>query len=395
MGFMTRRRIVALCLALLPAACGTQEDMSDEELATEAAESEVRYDHRGVMWHRLGETRGVGRVAAPEPITDEDIAAIEFAEIEQLAVADGIITEGPLTGYAFESSIGAFTDGALLDDDDGEWATGPLDPQLAADLIEAYEDEHGFEDPKSAGDFEEGALQKSVFGSDDRVRKTTSERNNFPFSAMLEYIIPLSAAECAAEGLSPGCASICTASLIDDQYAATNAHCVFSRSDDAWIYGDRTLSNGRSDRGYVCRNSTCVDVYTRYRSSNYDDGLFSDFTRDYALLKLNNDMPGANGNFVMSRLTSKSSIKAKRHYNYGYPGSKSPYGLWGMGCDIKYVGDERLGYKCDTSKGHSGGPVYYRNGSTRYQTAIHAGRSVSYNTGPMMGYLRGWFLSKM
>ena len=66
-----------------------------------------------------------------------------------------------------------------------------------------------------------------------------------------------------------------------------------------------------------------------------------------------------------------------------------------MGCDIKYVFNERLGYNCDTSGGHSGGPVYYRSGSTRYQTAIHSSGYLFYNTGPTMAYLRGWFLSKM
>ncbi|MFN3197085.1 MAG: trypsin-like serine peptidase [Bradymonadia bacterium] len=391
MGLFTRRRCLALLLALVPAACGTTEDFP-ETSDTE----ETRVDEQGVTWHRMGEIRGVSRMAETPTFTDEEIERIEFAEIEQWAMSEGIITEGPLTGYTFDASIGAFTDGAILDDDDGEWISGPIDPEVAVALITAYEDAHPLEDAKGSGDLEEhDVVSKTVFGSDDRVRKTTSERNNFPFSATLEYAIPLSDADCRAEGLSPGCQSTCTASLIDDRYAITGAHCVYSRRDDAWIYGGRSLANGRRDRGEVCRNSTCVNVYYRYMSPNYDDGLFSDFTRDYALLKLDSDFPGSNGFFVMSSLTSRSSIKAKRHYNYGYPADKSPFGLWGMGCDIKYVGDQRLGYKCDTSGGHSGGPVYYRNGSTRYQTAIHVGRSVSYNTGPMVGYLRAWFLSKM
>ena len=391
------RRILALSLAAASLTACEGEALTDPALGPDPAlstdQAQIQVDAHGVEWHRVGPTKAALRRDPIRALTDADIAAIEDLDVERRAVDEGLLFETP-SGQLVDPATGVFLTGAVLDDDSGEWVSPPLDPDRVAELLAAYDAAHGPE-PLGEADFESEGRPKSVFGSDDRIRKTTAEREDFPFSAVLEYTIPMSDAACAAEGAPPGCALLCTASLISAQYAATAAHCVYSRSDNGWIYGNRTLANGRDDRGQLCRNNTCVNVHSRWRSSDYDNGLVADFTEDYALLKLDNNMTGHNGTFTMSSLTDGGTIKAKRHYNYGYPGDGNPYGLWGMGCDIDYTGDQRLGYKCDTSEGHSGGPVYYRNGDTRYQTGIHAGRAVTYNTGPMMGHIRGWMLSKM
>lgn len=386
-----------ITLVALTAACESAPSTSEpqrvvRDVAGEAVEQTIRVLPNGRELVRQGDVRRVQRLAVAPPVTDAEIAAIEDARIERRAVRDGLLAFAPSGQYL--DPQGKLLVSVVSDFDDGEYVGAPVEGQEMAELRAAYDAGRPAETGKRApaGEAREigfEAAYKSVRGSDGRARKTTAERADFPFSAILEYQIPMSEDVCEEEGLDDGCYSSCTATLIDPTHATTAAHCVYSRSDDAWIYADD------GSRGVVCNASGCVDVVSRHKSGSYATTLFSDFSQDYAVLDLDASPPGYNGDFTLSTLDmdDKSTIKSKTHYNYGYPGDKSPFGLWGMSCSIDYVGDNRLGYACDTTGGHSGGPVYYRNGDTRYQTAIHAGAAVFHNTGPNIGEIRDWIIS--
>lgn len=386
------------CLAMVLLACEGAPAVGEPETRVRTDEGgatvveTVRLAPNGREFIRISGIRKVQRIAKAPPVTEAEIAAIEDAQAERAAVRAGLVGDAP-SGQALDLE-GKPLRGVISDFDDGEYYAAPQSEAERAELRAAYDAAHEPEGGAKGETIEVGAPKapartyKSVRGSDGRSRKTDAERADFPFSAILEYWIPMADDVCEDEGLETGCASICTATLIDPDHATTAAHCVYSRSDNAWIYADD------GSRGEVCNASGCVDVILRHKSDHYATTLFSDFSEDYAVLDLAGSPPGYNGDFTLSTydMGDGATIKSKTHYQYGYPADKATFGLWGMSCSIDYVGDDRLGYACDTSGGHSGGPVYYRNGDTRYQTAIHAGAAVFHNTGPNIGEIRDWII---
>lgn len=286
------------------------------------------------------------------------------------------------------------TGGAYLDVDDHLEYYAPPDPVLAARKRAEYDAR--FPEATEKGTVET-RRQAIVIGSDGRVARN---ENTDPYDMIVQYWIPLNNNQ----------ALTCTATMIGNRYASTAAHCVYDRGEDAWIYGNTSASTLaaaglQADRGFVCSGSgastTCIWVQARWRPSDFATTTFIQREHDYALLELNWDLGATTGTMALSSITSESSLKSLSHFNAGYPGEvdgNNVSGQWGMACDVKgTTSDGKLNHKCDTSDGHSGGPLYYWNStySRYYMTGIHSGNNGTSNTGPLVGEVRDWFTSKM
>jgi V8-like Glu-specific endopeptidase len=235
-------------------------------------------------------------------------------------------------------------------------------------------------------------VRRNIQGfTDDRTRVSTGSLGSGPYKYIGRYEIPV----------TTGTISTCTGTLVGSNYVAIAAHCVYDRHDDAWIYGyNSTLG---IYRGKFCINSVCANVTARKMSPGWAGASDLNFREhDYALLKLDTAMGTTNGTMGLSSITDDSTVRDLDARNHGYPGTtpdgstSSATNLWGMHCDITTAFTGRLAYNCDTTGGHSGGPVYYFNSNGSYYVlAVHSGPNVFDNTGARVSTVRSWFIDEM
>jgi V8-like Glu-specific endopeptidase len=284
---------------------------------------------------------------------------------------------------------------SVLDMDGGEFI-GAVDRARVAQNVAAY-DRTRAEGPVEARtrpavvSDPHGAFQNIQGFSDNRTRISTGSLDNAPYKYIGRYEIPVTA----------GTISTCTGTLIGSRYVAIAAHCVYDRDDDAWIYGyNSTLG---IYRGKFCIDGVCANVSARKMSPGWAGASDLNFREhDYALLKLDSTLGTTNGTMGLSSITNDGTVRDLDARNHGYPGdppdgtASSATNLWGMHCDIVAALSGRLAYNCDTTPGHSGGPVYYYNSNgTYYILAVHSGPNAFDNTGARMSTVRGWFIDEM
>ena len=307
-----------------------------------------------------------------------------------------------------DAPIEVFESGAYLDHEDGhEYFVPSLEEDLAQSIREQMPEWRGELDEELALDNDHGvALDEQsetferVLGSDGRTRVTN--RSAEPFSSIGRYSLSLTgAANC--NGL-PSCNLTCTGTLVGSRYVAISAHCIYDRGDNAWINSNVA---GANLRGQMCFNTTggtqCRNVTSRKISPTWRNSGINRAQHDYALLRLSS-APGSAPVMRMSSLSSSSSIRSKSARQHGYPGT-TPTGatsglsqLFGMSCSVTDVTSRRLSHNCDTTGGHSGGPLYYRLASGRpFLLGIHSGSATFQNTAARVAgsATRTWLVDEM
>ncbi len=287
--------------------------------------------------------------------------------------------------------------GTLLDEGSGRELYAPRDAARVARAVADYDRARPAEAAPAVADRRiappPGAAPndaaRNIQGfSDGRTRVSTGSLGNRPYEYIGRYTIPMGG----------NTISVCSGTLIGSNYVALAAHCVYDRHDDAWIYGP----NG--ERGTFCVNNVCGNVTGRKMNANWSSASDLHFREhDYAMLRLDTALGTTNGVMGLSSITSDSTVKDLDARNHGYPtvtpdgSTASGTNLWGMHCDIVAAYSDRLAYNCDTTGGHSGGPVYYYNSTNAayYMLAVHSGPNTFDNTGARVSAVRTWFTSEM
>lgn len=174
----------------------------------------------------------------------------------------------------------------------------------------------------------------------------------------------------------------CSATMVDDEWMLTAAHCVTTSSGTR--YADTSVKActlGNYQAGAQCFDSLDIIVASGYSG----DGDIND---DYAVVKLDG-RPGV-GWMAISQ-ASNSTIKAADGYQIGYPGFRPGCSAnsasainagypantqyWNKG-DVFDLTANKIKTRIDTAGGHSGGPhFYYPSGccGSHYLTGVHSG----------------------
>ncbi len=365
---MMKKTTLTLFCALAIGACTAGQDSVTAE---------------GREWIDLGVTPAVSRLFE-EPVFDVDDD--ENADAEDALFANGAYIDHEDGHEYFAPSLDEEVAQSLRD------AMPEWQGELADDL--ALTNEHGVSLDERSDTLEQ------VLGSDGRILAPNPGFGSY--ASIGRYTLQLQGVACPSG--SGNCTASCTGTLVGSRYVAISAHCVYDRGANAWINSNRA---GFNLRGQMCFNIgsgvTCRNVTSRKISPTWRNSWSTRARHDYALLRLSS-APTGTPVMRMSSLSSSSSIQSKQARQFGYPGTP-PNGaasgisqLHGMGCSVTSVTSTRLNHNCDTTGGHSGGPLYYQLSSGRpFLLGIHSGSAVGINNAARVAgsATRTWLVDEM
>jgi len=204
---------------------------------------------------------------------------------------------------------------------------------------------------------DEVSLSRSIIGTDDRIRITTT--TTFPFCAIgvLNITFP------------NGATGTGTGWLFYDNVVITAGHCVFDSNNGGWATAITFIpgANG-STSPYGSATSTQLVTSTAWANNR-------DTNHDWGVITLNSNIGRSTGYFGIT--WQSASLKDTVVHVIGYPGEYFRQ-MWGMGGTITRDTTNRVFYTIDTTGGQSGSPVYKPD---NYVVAIHTTGSATENGG--------------
>jgi V8-like Glu-specific endopeptidase len=262
----------------------------------------------------------------------------------------------------------------------GIWASVSAQPQTPPSFTKVENPKEfqlqGKGEPSLLNQKEEPPGQERVIigSKDDRIPMTS---RNYPWSAVGKI-----------EGVSAeGNGYSCTGTLISEDVVLTNAHCVVNAETKKVSQAIAFLPN--LVNGVVKSKNDIAYATNVYYGTDFKNGTLTDYTKDWAILKLNKPIGKKYGYLGWKSLPSSSLVgDTKKFALVGYSGDfpnpkKKGYETLTAGesmtagvhlkCSILRRQDSFLYHNCDTNQGASGGAIIGNINGNYYIFALHSG----------------------
>ncbi len=226
-------------------------------------------------------------------------------------------------------------------------------------------------------------LPKEIIGKDDR--QTITRGKAYPWTAIGRVF--------------PG---NCTATLVGEDLLLTNAHCVLDYERGGKRHREITFypnvvngqsiplqgrsANDRQDAAQVTEaiTGTNFEESNRYRHQypGWQGISLGDSAQDWALLKLDKPVGLKYGFWSWRAIPTRELVNDRKHklaiagypYDFSQPGLSHSQGntlAVQEGCSILKEERNMYYHDCDTAKGSSGSPIFYRSGHNYYMVALN------------------------